>query len=426
LFETPDFFVINMLEGNKILVIDCQVAGVSGDMILGALIDLGANIDKITSAIKSMEKPEYGYKNVKIEVNQVMRGEFKATKIDVTSEAASKRHGNELIEIVEKTADKLELSGKAKLFASNAIRTLVDTEADLHKAAFSNVHVHEVALVDTTAEIVGSAVALDDLGLFDSKIYSTPVSVGGGLFKFSHGIVSSPAPATLAIFTSKHFPIQGGPVETELATPTGAAILVNLVNEVNRFYPPIVPLKVGYGAGNREFKEMPGVLRMTIGKPLGNDFLKDEIAVLETNLDDVTGEIIGYTFDRLLQEGAKDVSVIPMFTKKNRPGQILRVITDRNDADHLSRVLIEETGTLGVRVNFCERHIIGREIFQVDILVGDVKDFVNVKVAKNSRGEIIRIKPEFEDVKRIADKTKKPLREVMDLAITRARVILKR
>ena len=163
-----------MAEHKKILLIDCQASGVAGDMILGALIDLGANIDKITAAIKSLENPEYGYENIKIEINQVMRGEFRATQIDVTSNGAQKKHGKELIDIVEKASGNLELSPKAKQFASKVIRTIVGVEADLHKTSFDEAHLHEVALVDTAAEILGVAVALDDLGLFDAKICSTP------------------------------------------------------------------------------------------------------------------------------------------------------------------------------------------------------------------------------------------------------------
>ncbi len=413
-----------MSESKKILLIDCQASGVAGDMILGALIDLGANIDKITAAIKSLENPEYGYENIKVDVNQVMRGEFRATQIDVTSKSAQKKHGNELIDIVEKAASNLELSAKAKQFASNVIRTLVGVEADLHKTSFDDAHLHEVALVDTAAEILGVAVALDDLGLFDAKIYSTHVAVGGGTFKFSHGIVSSPAPATLAILQSKNFPFQGGPIEAELATPTGVSILVNLVDEVVRFYPAMTPLKVGYGAGTKEFAQMPAVLRLTLGNSLDDGLVKDEIAVLETNIDDATGEVLGYTLDKLLQEGAKDVSIIPMFTKKNRPGQIVKVIADQKDVPHLSRVLMDETGSIGVRVYYCERHIIARELYSVDLTIEGVKETIRVKVSKNSKGEIIRAKPEFEDLKRLAEKTKKPLREISDLAVSKTQELL--
>jgi uncharacterized protein (TIGR00299 family) protein len=403
----------------KILVIDCQVSGVAGDMILGALVDLGANVDKITSAIKSLEKPEYGYQKIKIDIKEVMRGEFKATQIDVTSESAQRRHGNELISIVEKAAANIDLSAKAKEFASKVIHTLVSVEADLHKTTFDDAHLHEVALVDTVAEILGVAVALDDLGLFESKIYSMPLAVGGGTFSFSHGITSSPAPATLAILQSRNFPFHGGPIEVELATPTGASILVNLVDEVTRFYPSMVPLKVGYGAGTKEFTEMPAVLRFTLGNPLDGGLVRDEIAVLETNIDDATGEILGYAIDKLLSEGAKDVSIIPMFTKKNRPGQIIKVIADQKDAQRLSKVLIDETGTLGVRVYYCERHIINREIYTVDLQVMGNKETVRLKVAKDAKGEIIRIKPEYEDLKRLAEKTKKPLRELSEIAVAK-------
>ena len=415
-----------MTESKKILLIDCQASGVAGDMILGALIDLGADVEKIVFAIKTLEKPEYGYKNIKIKIGPVMRGEFKATQIDVTSVSAQKRSGRELVDIVEKAAANLELSPKAKQFASKVIHSLVGAEADLHKTSFKDAHLHEVAMVDTAAEILGCAVALDDLGLFDSKIYSTPVAVGGGTFKFSHGIVSSPAPATLAILQSKKFPFQGGPIETELATPTGVSILVNLVDEVIRFYPLIVPLKIGYGAGTKDFAEMPAVLRLTMCETLDKGPMKDEIAVLETNIDDTTGEVLGYTIDRLLSEGAKDVSIIPMYTKKNRPGQIIKVIAEQKDAQRLSQVLINETGTLGVRVYFCKRHITNRELHTVDVFVMGNKERVKVKIAKNLNGEIIHIKPEYDDLKKLAEKTKKPLKEIMEIAISRAREVLKK
>jgi pyridinium-3,5-bisthiocarboxylic acid mononucleotide nickel chelatase len=414
-----------MKDLKKILFFDCQASGVAGDMILASLLDLGADADKVFSGIKSLENSEYGYGKIEIKINQVLRGEFRASQIDVTSESASKRHGNEIVEIIEKATENLDLSAKAKQFASKAIRLLVGTEVELHKTSFDDAHLHEIALVDTAAEILGVSVALEDLGLFEAKVYSTPVAVGGGTFKFSHGVVSSPAPATLAILQSKNFPFKGGPIEAELATPTGVAILVNLVDEVTRFYPVLAPLNVGYGAGTKEFAEMPSVLKVTVGTIVDNNVVKDEIAVLETNLDDVTGEVLGYTLERLLSEGAKDVCIIPMYTKKNRPGQIVKVIAEQKDVQHLSQVLIEETGTLGVRVYFCERHITNREFLAVELFVLGNKETVRVKVAKNPNGEIIHIKPEYDDLKQLADKTKKPLRELSEIAIAKAREVLK-
>jgi uncharacterized protein (TIGR00299 family) protein len=411
---------MSMAESKNILVIDCQTSGIAGDMILGALLDLGADIGKITSAIKSLENPEFGYENIKIEIKEVLKGGFKATQIDVTSQSAKKKHGSELVATIEKASKNLKLSTKAKEFASKVINTLVAVEADLHKTSFDDAHLHEVGLVDTAAEILGVAVALDDLELFDSKIYSTPLAVGGGTFQFSHGIVSSPAPATIAILQTKKFPFHGGPIEAELATPTGTAILVNLVNESVQFYPSVVPLQVGYGAGTKEFPGLPAVLRLTLGKALRNGLARDEIAVLETNIDDVSGEILGYTFEKLLEEGAKDVCFIPMYTKKNRPGQIIKVIADQKDVQRLSKVLINETGTLGVRVYYCERHIINREVATVNLMVMGNKETVRLKVAKDADGVIIHVKPEFEDLKRLAEKTKKPLKDLSDLAVAKA------
>jgi len=413
-----------MPESDKLTVIDCQIAGISGDMFLGALIDLGADVNKIESAIKSLENKTYGYKNIKITVEKVMRKGFSATMIDVAAEGTSKKDANELIEIVEKSSRNLKLSKKAQQFASNVIHTLVEAEAKLHKKDLADAHLHEVGLIDTPAEILGAAVALDNLGLFDSKIYATPVSVGGGVFKFSHGTVSSPAPATLEILQGKNFPMRGGPVESELTTPTGAAVLVNLAEEVSVFYPDMTPLKTGYGAGNKEFAEIPNVLRVTVGKAVDSGFLRDDVAVLETNLDDVTGEVVGNAVERLMCEGAKDVSIIPIFTKKNRPGQILKVIADKKDTERLIRIMVEETGTLGVRVYPCERHIANRESIAVDVLIDGVRERVKVKVSKDAKGRIIRVKPEFDDAKRLSDKTGKPLREVIEIITSRAREAL--
>ena len=406
-------------------MIDCQGSGVAGDMILGALIDLGANVDNIVSAIKSLENPENGYKNIKIKINPVLRAGFKATQISVTSESAPKMRGGELIGIIENAAGNIGLSPKAKQFVSKVIYTLVGAEAELHKASFNDTHLHEVALIDTAAEIIGCAIALDNLGLFDSKIYSTPVAVGGGMFKFSHGTVSSPAPATLAILQSKNFPFIGGPIESELATPTGVSILVNLVDKITRFYPPMVPIKSGYGAGTIDFAEIPALLRLTIGQSIENELAMDRIAVLETNIDDVAAEVLGYTLDKLLSEGAKDVSIIPMYTKKNRPGHIIKVIADQNDVEHLSQVLIDETGTLGARVYYCERHILNRELHTVNLQLMGNHETIRIKVSKNLKGEIIHVKPEYEDLKKLAEKTKKPLRELSEIAISKAREVLK-
>jgi len=410
----------------RVAVIECQTAGVSGDMIVGALLDLGADVKKVMEAMKSVKGYIKGCKNVEVIVRDVTRRGLHAKKVDVKAEEAPETTGAELIEATVNCIENLKLSEEAKRFALDSISTLVNAEAKVHGKSIEEVHLHEAGFLDTPAEIVGAAVALVDLNFFNTKVYSTPIAVGGGLFKFSHGTVSSPAPATIEILRSKGFPMIGGPIESELATPTGASILVNLAQEVVRFYPPMKPIAIGYGAGTKDFVEMPNILRLTLGESIDYQLLRDEISVLETNLDDVAGEIIGHTLDRLLQEGARDVSVIPMFTKKNRPGQILKIIADKTDVERLSRVLIEETGTLGVRVYSCERRIVSRESIAMDIEIDVIREIVNVKVAKDSKGEILQIKPEYDDVKRLADKTNKPLREIIELVKMKAREMLLR
>jgi len=409
-----------MSDSRRILIVDCQVAGISGDMFLGALLDIGADVEKVVDAIKSLED-FVRCRNLEVNIKDVMRRGFRAKKVDVIAEKTPEMNGVELIGIIEKCVESLKLTDEAQRFALDTINTLLDAEAKLHGEKVNEVHLHEAGEIDTPAEIIGSAVALENLGLFDSKVYSTPVAVGGGLFRFSHGAVSSPAPATLEILRSKIFPLRGGPVESELATPTGASILVNLVDDAIRFYPAIKPMKVGYGAGTKDFKEMPNVLRIVLGESVDFALFKDDIVVLETNIDDVTGEIVGHVVDRLLLEGARDVSIIPIFTKKNRPGQILKVIADKGNVEHLSRLLIEETGSLGVRMYPCERRILSRESIPLEIVIDGLKEHVRVKVARDRKGKVVQIKPEYDDLKKIADKTSKPLREIRNIIESKAR-----
>ena len=410
----------------RVLVIDCQLAGISGDMIVGALLDLGVDATKFVETMKSACGHLEGCQGLEITVNEVTRRGLRAKKLHVKAEKnATHRTGAELRDALMNCANGISLSREAGELALNSIDTLISAEAKVHGESVDEVHLHEAGSVDTVVDIVGTVIALEELDLFkDTKIYSTPVAVGGGLFKFSHGTIPSPAPATIEILKSRGFPMVGGPISSELATPTGVAILVNMADQAAHYYPPMKPKVIGYGAGSKDFEEMPNVLRIALGEPLRYGLLSDEIYVLETNLDDVTGEVIGYTLDKLLQEGARDVSVIPMSTKKNRPGQILKIIADKEDVERLSLILMEETGTLGVRVYPCMRHILARKIVPIEVEMEGVREPVNVKVSMNSEGRVIQIKPEYEDVKRLADKTGESLRGIMDRVIEKAKQTL--
>jgi uncharacterized protein (TIGR00299 family) protein len=408
---------------DNIMVIDCQAAEISGDMFLSALLDLGADVNKVIGAIRTIEEIMV-CKNIKVNIRDVTRKGIRAKKIDIEADEWPEVTGAKLMSAIEYCVEKLEISHNARKFALNTAKTLLEAESKLHMEDFNSIHLHELGQADALAEIICSAVALEDLGLFDARVYSTPVAVGGGMFKFSHGKVSSPAPATLEILQSRNFPIMGGPVEAELATPTGVSILINLVDEVIRFYPPLKPLKIGYGAGTRDFEEMPNILRVVLGEPLQRNLSRDEVVVLETNLDDVTGEIIGHVLDKLLSEGAKDVSIIPMFTKKNRPGHILKVITDRENIERLAHIVMDETGSLGVRFYICERRVLLRETMPIEISIDGMRVNVRVKVSKNMKGAIVQIKPEYDDIKEVAEKTGKSLRRTSEIVEAQARKLL--
>lgn len=405
---------------SRVFVVDCQVTGIAGDMFLGALIDLGADVSKVTEAIRSLQD-FIECRGLKVEVKDVIRGGLRAKKVDVKAKETQKMKGVELLEAVDKCLKNVDLTVEARNFALNTINTLLSVEAGLHGESIESLHLHEVGEIDMPAEVIGSAVALEDLNIFKSKVYSTPVAVGGGVLKFSHGVVSSPAPATLEILKMKGFPMKGGPIESELSTPTGVALLVNLVDEAVTFYPTIKPLKIGYGAGTKDFKGIPNVLRVVLGESVRHGLFRDEIVVLETNVDDVTGEVIGHTIERLLEAGARDVSIVPMLTKKNRPGQILKVIADKESLERLSRLVMEETGSLGVRWYPCERYILARESIPFELSMERYSEPVKVKIARDAEGRIVQVKPEYEDARKIAEETGKPLREVMHIIETQAR-----
>jgi uncharacterized protein (TIGR00299 family) protein len=395
-----------------IALIDCS-SGIAGDMFLGALLDLGADERKVIEAIDSIG--ELIGRRIEVKIGDVTRRGIRAKNVKIKAESWPSMTGKELIGYVESCVRKLDVGDEAKNYAVRVAETIVEAESRIHE----DVHLHELGQPDTIAEIVGASVALDNLGLFDATVYSTPLAVGGGSIEISHGRVPVPAPATLEILRKKRFPIVGGPVKQELATPTGAALLVNIVDAVTELYPMMRPSKVAYGAGDREL-EIPNVLRIVLGEPL-NDMMRDDVLILETNVDDVPGELIGYTIDRIMKEGAKDACIIPIIAKKGRPGQILKVIADRNDADRLARIMIEETGSLGIRIYRCERRILMREIIPVKVSVDGHEAEVRVKVSRDARGSIIRVKPEYEDLREIAERTGKPLRLILGLVEDRVR-----
>ena len=274
-------------------------------------------------------------------------------------------------------------------------------------------HLHEAGSIDTFVDIIGTGIALDNLELFNLKeIITTPVSVGGGDITFSHGKMQNPAPAILEIARRNNIMIRGGPGMYETATPTGMAMLAALVEESQEIFPGIKPELIGVGAGSSEFKEIPNILRITLGKK--STLLTDEIAIIETNIDDRTGEELGYAMQRIIDNGALDVSLIPTIGKKGRPSNVLKVITNLSKSEFFSDLVMRETGTLGVRVYPMSRFIQMRENLKANITIKNNDEEIDVKVVKSESGEIIQFKPEFDQIVRLSEKYKINLIELKD------------
>jgi pyridinium-3,5-bisthiocarboxylic acid mononucleotide nickel chelatase len=405
---------------NKIIIIDPQLTGISGDMLLSSLVDCGANKNKI---IKNIDKIQHYFPDTKINKIEFIKTEsngIKATRfIFDFDEKLKEKNATDMYRIIANCCHNIELSEKAKKFAIESIKTIIKVESIIHNKEIKDLHLHESSSIDTGADLIGCATALDDLDLLNnSTFYTTKVAVGGGLTKFSHGIITNPTNAILEIFKIFKLPIKGGPIQTELTTPTGASMLVNLNPEKTTNYPEFIPEKIGYGTGTKEFDGIPNILRVSIGIPeFFNNIQTDFVTVLETNIDDISGEIIGNVIDKISTENpfVKDITIINGITKKNRPTYMLKVICSEDIEKDIAKTIFQETGTLGIRKSKMERYILARFNLLVPIKIEKENFVINVKISKRSNGEITNIKPEFEDVKKIADKLNYPLKRTIEI-----------
>ncbi len=394
-------------------LIDARVAGVSGDKFLGALIDLGAGEARLEKVGEVVEECLPGTRKVSVEVKIVERGEIAARLVTVASrEEVSKRKGEVLLESVKECSEKLGLSDWGKRFARSTVDTLLKAESHVHGHSSAEVELHELSSADTMVDILGVACLIEELGLDGADWWSTSIAVGGGTSHFSGRNYPNPPPAVAEILRAHRFPIIGGRVDQELTTPTGAAITVNLARKASDDYPAVRPKRIGYGAGSKELKEVANLLRLTIGEAVEESHSHDQMVVLETNLDDVTGETIGHAMERVMASGARDVTVSPVYMKKNRPGHIISVIADASKAEELARIMIEETGTLGVREIPVRRHITPRTRGTRALTVRGRKYSLTVKAALDSEGNVLKEKVEYEDRKRLANETGLTIREV--------------
>jgi pyridinium-3,5-bisthiocarboxylic acid mononucleotide nickel chelatase len=399
----------------RIAIIDSQVAGIAGDMLMSSLVDAGADKTKVLEAIFACQNFVKDSTITNAHFAKVISHGFAATQLQMKfKDRVLKRKGTEMYPALARCCDSVGLEHRAKAFALDSLKMIISAEATIHGQNFDSVHLHEASSIDTFADLVGCATALQDLQLFDAKMYSTKVAVGGGLLRFSHGTISNPASAILEIFKNKQFVLVGGQAEEELTTPTGAAMLVNLVQGSVSYYPSIAPEKIGYGAGTKKFEGFPNVVRVTIGTPgTVYETTKDTVYVVETNIDDASGELVGNLIEQLA-EVAKDVTVISGTTKKSRPTYLIRIISEKAQLNSVLELLFDESGTLGARVQEVERIVLPRGIIKMSVDInGNILD-VRVKIVKNSAGRITNVKPEFEDIKVIATKCQMPVKRAMD------------
>ena len=383
-----------------VFVIDAQVAGISGDMLLSSLVNIGANKSKIIDGIRNAESLCKDVKIKKIDFVEVKKNSLQATELLLEiDDDVHERKGIEIKEIIEKSTEKLTISESAKTFAIKSIETLIRAESKIHGEPEDSVHFHEAASFDTVVDVLGTAIALDDLGCFDDDIIVTPVAIGGGTMTFSHGTSSNPAYAILEIFRESGIITVGGNVKEELTTPTGASMLVNLIKECSEFYPPMKIQSIGYGAGQKDFEGFSNALKIVRG--IASTKLQlDTVKILETNVDDVSGEVLGNMIEKIMAQGAKDVTISSAITKKGRPTNLVSVICDSDTMNSIMDLLVAETGTLGIRVRTSERYIVPRAVKTVSVNIQGQNFDVRYKTRDLNNGSHFKI--ESDDIKEIS------------------------
>jgi uncharacterized protein (TIGR00299 family) protein len=377
----------------KIAYFDC-IAGASGDMILGALLDAGLPEATLRARLADLRLDGFD-----LRCQQVLKNGFSATKVDVlVAEDVPARHLPEIEAIVLES----DLSPAIQEQALAIFRRLGEVEANIHGTTLDQVHLHELGAVDTIVDVAGALAGLDALGV--EEIYASPLPMGRGFVRGAHGLIPLPAPATVALLEG--VPVVGSDLEVELVTPTGAALLSSLASGFGPI-PAMTLTATGYGAGGRDLP-IPNVLRLLLGEQAApNDAVTETLAMLETNVDDLNPEIYDYVMARLFEAGALDVFLSPIQMKKNRPATLLRLICQPDGVDELMAILFAETSTLGVRQQLVTRHCLAREIHTVETPYGAVR----VKVARWGEGQV-KAAPEYDDCRRLAESNGVPLREV--------------
>lgn len=366
-------------------------SGIAGDMTVGALIDAGADAAPLFAGLESLGT------GARFRAERVKKKGIMGTQFLVEHEDQKKhRHLPHIVKMIEGA----ELPEQAKQNAIRIFNVLGEAEAQVHGVPVEKVHFHEVGAVDSICDIVGAALALELLGV--KQVYVSAINTGSGTVEADHGVMPVPTPATALLLRDK--PVYARGPETELTTPTGAAIAAALGAGFGPA-PAMRIARMGFGAGTKDFAGQANMLRVLVGELTGAGEAT-RIRVLEANVDDSTPEVLGYAMDRLLAEGALDVTLQPVYMKKQRPGTLVQVLARPEDQERLAAVLLRETSTLGLRISEAERRVAAREWVEVETRYGRVR----MKVSDAGAA------PEFEDCRKLAETTGEPLKEILAAA----------
>jgi len=384
-----------------ILYLD-MMAGIAGDMFLGALVDLGVPVGWLKEKLSGILD---GF-DLRTEI--VFRHHLRAVNlyVDVTDDVTHRHYTN-----IRQMIESADLPEPVRANALAAFKHIARAEAHIHGKDIETVHFHEIGGIDSLVDIIGSFLALDYLGV--DQVAATPVPLGSGTIECAHGTIPVPVPATVAIL--KGLEVTSSDAKTEIVTPTGASLVATLAPQFGSM-PAMQIEKVGYGAGKRDTgASAPNLLRLVLGSPvaagtdLGEHILPDQVHVLYANVDDMSPESLGFVMDKLMDSGALDVSFTPAFMKKNRPGTRIEVICRRDRHQAIAAVLLSETTTIGVRYHLCDRMILKREPAEVQTSLGRVT--AKKITAPDGRD---RIMPEYDDCKRIALEQALPFYQVYE------------
>ena len=413
----------------KVLYIDTSNSGISGDMFLAALLDLVPNPDIILNELLDLKNYLSGVSELEISLKKVKRSNVFINQLDLKiKEKRNHRSSNILKEALLNFLAEKEFSDSAKEYAINVLNSLIQAESEVHDDLPENIHLHELSSVDTLIDILGVTKVLDILAIFtgNCQVKCSKLPLGGGKITTVHGRLPVPAPATSKILEKSNLIVHGGPIEAELVTPTGAALLSNLNPQVEPYEMDLK--KLVYSTGQKEFKDFLNILRVFYGEIKDDELIHEDkifqkyiepITVLETDVDDVTGEILGNFVEKLTSANILDIQITSNISKKNRPSYTIKVLCLPEYKFNIIEKMIEELGTLGVRINTIQRFCVDRKIEYRKLEIHNKEFNLRYKISfiENKNKKIIaNIKPEYEDLKVISQSLGISVKEVLFFA----------